>query len=264
MIQLIPLKYIPLISRGDDIPSHIKASLQRQRIKLHQNDILVIAQSIVSKSEGRIVELADVSPSPLAIEIAQKTEKDPRLVELILGESKKLIAIYDHHIITETHHGFVCANAAIDQSNSLGIGRVTLLPIDPDRSAKGYRNCLQELLGVAPTIIITDSHGRPFRNGAINVAVGLAGIDPLKSYIGRTDLYGYTLRTEVVAQADLLAAAAGLVMGESDEGIPVVLIRGYEFTSTNEGTANQLVRPEEKDMFRIAALKQLRPPKLRR
>jgi coenzyme F420-0:L-glutamate ligase/coenzyme F420-1:gamma-L-glutamate ligase len=257
------LKHIPLIARGDDIPLHIANSLKKQRIKLRQNDILVIAQSIVSKSEGRIVELADVTPSSMAVELAEKTNKDPRLVELILSESKKLVATSGNHIITETQQGFVCANAAIDQSNSLGIGRVTLLPIDPDRSAKSIRKGLQGHLGIAPSIIITDSHGRPFRNGAIGVAIGLAGINPLKSYVGKQDLYGYTLRSEVVAQADLLASAAGLVMGESNEGIPVVLIRGYPYTPT-ESTANQLVRSEEKDIFRVAAMKHLRPPKIRR
>ncbi|MHA1916900.1 MAG: coenzyme F420-0:L-glutamate ligase [Candidatus Ranarchaeia archaeon] len=255
MLEILEIKGIPLVMRDDNLATLILESLENQKIELRSKDILVIAQSIVSKSEGRVVELYDVAPSHLAKKIAKQTSKDPRLVELILQESKKIIAIKDNHIITETHHGFICANAGIDRSNSKGIGRVTLLPIDSDKSATMIRNDLLKQYGVSPAVIITDSHGRPFRIGAISIAIGLAGIESKKSFVGKQDLYGYTLKTEVVSQGDQIASAAGLLMGESDEGIPVVLIRGYDYKSS-ESSAGELIRPEEKDIFRLAAIKQ--------
>ncbi len=246
---VLPLLGLRIIHPGDDIGRCIYEVCQKTNFSLLEKDILVIAQTIVSRAEGRIVDLAKVVPSKKAEKLAKEINKRPELVEVILQASKCIIRAEQGHLIVETPHGFVCANAGVDSSNVPGENHVTLLPKDPDASAQRIRKRLQELFGVDVAIIISDTHGRPFRTGAINVAIGTAGLTPIRSYVGQKDLFGYTLRSSSIAVADELASAAELLMGEADEGIAVVIIRGYSYVSGTD-TAQILVRNPEQDIFR--------------
>jgi len=223
---------------------------QRAELALREGDILVVAQTIISRAEGRMVDLSRVVPSPRARRLAAQLGKRPELVEVILQSSRAVVRAEQKHLIVETPHGFVCANAGVDSSNVPGEDWVSLLPEDPDRSAREIRQAVREFFGVDVAVIISDTFGRPFRQGTINVAIGVAGIAPLRSYVGRTDLFGYQLRSTTVAVADELASAAELVMGEADEGVPVVIIRGYTYERDEEATAQHLIREPEKDIFR--------------
>jgi coenzyme F420-0:L-glutamate ligase/coenzyme F420-1:gamma-L-glutamate ligase len=216
-------------------------------VKLASGDILVVAHKIVSKAEGRIVRLDDVEPSPRAVELARELAKDARLVEVILRESRRVVRKGGNALIVETHHGFICANAGVDASN-VGLGQVALLPRDPDASARKIREEIEQRSGIAPGIIISDSFGRAWRLGTVDVAVGVAGLNPIKDERGTTDSYGYELRAAVAAVADEMAGAAELVMGKKDR-MPVVLIRGYEGKG-EDGSARELLRPEAEDLFR--------------
>lgn len=229
-------------------------SLTRMGIELQENDILVLAQKIVSKAEGRLVNLATVTPSSNAIELAQKTEKDPRVVELILQESNEIVRTRVGAIIVEHKLGFVCANAGIDHSNVAGDGDnqeefVLLLPVDPDQSAKQIRDAIKRKTSKNIGVMIIDSHGRAWRNGTVGLCIGLSGIPALIDERGWKDLFGYTLKITVVGIADELAAAASLMMGQADEGTPVVLVRGFPYKLT-EGSLKELIRPKDQDMFR--------------
>ena len=258
-IKIIGLKEIPFIRSGDNLPEIIMNSLDKNEITLQDGDILVIAQSIISKSTGRIRNLNKINPSERAIEICKKIapkakilglpEKDPKLVQAILDESKQLI-MSDHVLITETKHGFVCADAGIDKSNIGNQGFVSLLPVNPDKDAEKIRIALKNISKKEIAIIISDSFGRAFRVGAIGTAIGVSGINPISDMKGRKDLYGYELQTTVVGQVDSLAAAAQLVMGESDEGIPIILIRGYKFKPDENAAINSILRDKEIDLFR--------------
>jgi coenzyme F420-0:L-glutamate ligase/coenzyme F420-1:gamma-L-glutamate ligase len=203
---------------------------------------------VVSKAEGRVVCLRDVVPSGLAREFAETWGKDPRFVEVVLRESRRIVRMDRGMIIAETTHGFICANAGVDASNVPGEDRVSLLPVDPDASAARLRKALEERCGATLGVIVSDTFGRPWREGLTNVAIGVAGLDPLVSYIGQRDPHGHTLRVTELAVADELAAAAGLLMGKL-ERIPAVLIRGTHFP-TAEGRARSLVRSAERDLFR--------------
>ncbi len=238
-----------IIQDGDDVGTRICDTSRQSDFTFHNGDILVIAQTIVSRAEGQIIDLSTITPSPKANELADKLGKRPELVEVILQASKKVVRAEQGHLIVETHHGFVCANAGVDSSNVPDSNYVTLLPEDPDDSAEKIRLTIETQLGADVAIIISDTHGRPFREGAINVAIGVAGFIPVKSYIGMTDLFGYELRTTKVAIADELASAAELLMGESDEGNAVIVIRGYHFEK-GEGSSKMLIREEERDLFR--------------
>lgn len=249
MIQVSGLEGIPIVRRGDKIGSLIVRASRKQDIELESGDILVIAQAIISRAEGSIVDLRDVTPSKFAKDIAATMEKDPRKIEVILNASKSIVRMSQKHLITETHHGFVCANSGVDLSNVPGDGVASLLPVDPDKSAEDIRREIRELLGIDVAIIVSDTHGRPLRQGAIGVAIGTAGIMPLIDYKNRRDLFNYTLETTTIAVADELASVAELIMGESDEGIPVVLIRGYPYQA-GKGSALELIRPVEEDLFR--------------
>ncbi|MHA1712664.1 MAG: coenzyme F420-0:L-glutamate ligase [Candidatus Ranarchaeia archaeon] len=249
ILTIIPVKGLPLIRRKDDIAFLLVKALRDQSLILKPDDILVVVQSIISKSEGRVVDLSTITPSEKAREIAKQIDKPPELVELILRESKRIERLVPPHIIVETHHGFVCANAGIDASNSGGRNHVTLLPEDPDKSARLLQRNIKKLTGIEPGIIITDTHGRPFREGAVNVAIGVAGIPPVLEYIGRSDLYGYELRTTKVAVADEIAAAAELVTGESDEGVPIVIVRGLSLPK-GDYSIDTVIRSRDKDIFR--------------
>lgn len=247
-LELIGLEDIKDVGVGDSIGRLVCAACSRLKIDLRHNDVLVVAQKIVSKSEGRIVALDDVQPSARAVELARTLDKEPALVEVILGESLRVIRSGGRALIVETHHGFVCANAGVDQSN-VGLRQVTLLPKDPDRSARKIREEIHQRSGKNPAVIISDSFGRAWRIGTVDVAIGVAGIKPIKDERGLEDRYGYKLKAAVAAVADEIAAAAELVMGKRD-GVPVVVVRGYNVKKGEGGTAQELHRPEAEDLFR--------------
>jgi coenzyme F420-0:L-glutamate ligase / coenzyme F420-1:gamma-L-glutamate ligase len=247
-LELIGLEDIGHVGFGDSIGRLICEACERQKIELRNDDVVVVAQKIVSKSEGRIVALDDVQPSAQAIELARALDKEPALVEVILSESRRVIRTGARALIVETHHGFVCANAGVDQSN-VGLRQVTLLPKDPDRSAREIRKEIHRRTGGNPAVIISDSFGRPWRLGTVDVAIGIAGMKPIKDERGFIDCYGYQLKAAVAAVADEIAAAAELVMGKCD-GVPVIVVRGYDIEKKEDGTAKELHRPAAEDLFR--------------
>ncbi len=238
-VELTALDGIGEVHPGDDLGAAIAAALAAAGIGLEPDDVLVVTQKIVSKAEGRIVELASVEPSPRALDWAARWKKDPRQVELVLRESAEIVRWADGGlIIARTRHGLVCANAGVDLSNVTDGGTATLLPLDPDASARALRHRLRELLGVAPGIVISDSFGRPWRNGIVNVAIGVAGLDPLVDLRGTPDAQGRIMQSTVIAVADELASAADLAGGKT-AGRPVVLVRGYASPgSVTAGTAD--------------------------
>ncbi len=247
-VEIIPVEGIPAIFPGDPLAERIFEAAQAMGLEFQSGDILVVCQKVVSKAEGRVVPLAGVSPSPFASRLAASCGKDPRLVELILRESTRLIKTAQGHLICETGPGWVCANAGVDESNSVAEQVAVLLPEDPDRSAGMLSEALSALSGVPLAVIIGDTFGRPWREGLVDVALGAAGIGSLMDYQGRTDLIGRPLKHTVVAVADQLAAAAGLVM-EKDRGIPAAVIRGYQGRG-GRGCGADLVRPAHSDLFR--------------
>lgn len=253
-LTLTPLQSIPLIRHGDDLADIVADALLKNNIALEDQDILVFAQKIVSKAEGRTVNLATVTPTPRAIELGAQIDKDPRLVELILCESNEVLRTRPGTIIVEHKLGFICANAGIDHSNVAGAGDaseewVLLLPLDPDLSAERLRSEIQSRTGKRIGALIIDSHGRAWRNGTVGVAIGLAGMPGLEDLRGRRDLFDFTLRITQVGAADELAAAASLVMGQADEGTPVVHVRGFPYP-LREGSLKELIRPKDQDLFR--------------
>jgi coenzyme F420-0:L-glutamate ligase / coenzyme F420-1:gamma-L-glutamate ligase len=253
-LVLTPLPGFPLVQPGDSLARLILNSLQVGGISLLDGDILVVAQKIISKSEGRLVNLAQVSPSARALAVAGWVEKDPRLVELILQESREVLRTRPGAIIVEHRLGFVCANAGIDHSNVKGEGSqdeewVLLLPEDPDRSAENLRRSLEGDAGVRLGILIIDSHGRAWRTGTTGVAIGLSGLPGLVDLRGQMDLFGYQLRITQVGAADELAAAASLVMGQAAEATPVVHVRGFPYP-LREASLGELLRPKNQDLFR--------------
>jgi coenzyme F420-0:L-glutamate ligase / coenzyme F420-1:gamma-L-glutamate ligase len=247
-LWLRPLRDIPFIQPGDDLVSIILASLERTGWALQNGDVLVLAQKVVSKAENRIVDLAGVTPSSRAVELAAEVDKDPRLVELILSESKAVVRLRPDVLIVEHRLGFVMANAGIDRSNVNGGEQALLLPLDPDRSAAEIRRAIGARTNVDVGVLIIDSFGRAWRNGTIGTAIGASGIPTLLDLRGRPDLYGRPLETTEVGWADELASAASLMMGQASEGRPIILVRGV--TEAGEGFAADLVRSKEKDMFR--------------
>ena len=253
-LTLTPLQGLPLVQPGDDLVGMILKGLKAAAIDLQDGDILVLAQKIVSKSEGRLVNLVSVLPSNKAVEYAALTGKDPRLVELNLRESRSILRTRPGTMIVEHRLGFVCANAGIDHSNVAGEGNpdeewVLLLPEDPDASARELRHRLGAESGKKLGVLIIDSHGRAWRLGTVGVTVGLAGVPGLVDLRGKEDLFGYQLRITEVGIADELAAAASLVMGQSSEGTPVVHVRGFPYP-LRESHLSELLRPKEQDLFR--------------
>ena len=245
---------MPLIRHGDNLADIIVHALQKNDIVLEDHDILVLAQKIVSKAEGRAIDLVSVTPSPQAAELAERTEKDPRLVELILRESRDVLRTRPGTIIVEHRLGFVCANAGIDHSNVAGTGDaseewVLLLPAEPDHSAEQIRKEILSKTSRQVGILIIDSHGRAWRNGTVGIAIGLAGLPGLQDLRGEEDLFGFTLQITQVGVADELAAAASLIMGQAAEGTPVVHVRGFPYP-LREGSLRELLRPKEQDLFR--------------
>ena len=263
-LTLTPLQNIPIIRRDDNLADIIACALDGNKIQLEDNDILVLAQKIVSKAEGRTVNLATVTPSQHAAELAEQTQKDPRLIELILQESNEVVRTRTGTIIVEHKLGFVCANAGIDHSNvnPPGISEVSedfknladedwvlLLPQDPDLSSRKMRDEIKSQTGKNIGVLIIDSHGRAWRNGTVGIAIGLSGLPALEDLRGKQDLFGFTLRITQVGVADELAAATSLMMGQAAEGTPVVHVRGFPYP-LREGSLKELIRPKEQDMFR--------------
>ncbi|MCX8203421.1 MAG: coenzyme F420-0:L-glutamate ligase [Nitrososphaeria archaeon] len=247
-VEVIGLR-LPLVKEGDDLAGLIVSAAEELGVGLRTGDVVVVSQVVVSKAEGRVMPLASIEPSERALRIARVTGKDPRHVEAVLRESAEVLRIRgDGLIITETRHGLVCANSGVDLSN-VGEGNVALLPVDPDSSARRIRERIRELKGVDVAVVVSDSHGRPFRRGAVNVAIGCSGIEPILDLRGRPDLYGRVLQSKQICVADEIASAAELVMGNADEGIPVAVIRGYPHTRSETG-ASAIVRPREEDLFR--------------
>ncbi len=239
---------VPEVRAGDDLAALLVDALRRLGLRVEPGDVLVVTQKVVSKAEGRIVDLATIEPSPLAREAAARWGKDAAMVEVVLRESRRIVRMDRGVIISETRHGFVCANAGVDASNVPGDRHVALLPLDPDGSAAKLRAAIGAAMGVAPAVIISDTFGRPWREGTTEVAIGVAGMPPARDYTGVRDPFGYEMRTSVIAVADELASTAELVCGKV-ERIPAALLRGFA-PGEGEGTAQDLVRDPERDLFR--------------
>ncbi len=246
-IEVIPLAGIPEVSKGDDLSSLIFDSLRASGLPLEHGDVIVVKHKIVSKAEGRIVRLSSVVPGRKARSLAKREGKDPRLVELMLRESVRVVRAAHGVIITQTSQGFVCANSGIDQSN-VGRGFVALLPEDPDRSARLLRRSLERRIGKRLAVLVTDTFGRPWRLGQTDVAIGCSGIAPLVSYAGKKDRFGYLLRVTEPSVADEIAGAAELAIGKL-KGIPVAVVRGADYVR-GEGGVKSMLMPPERDLFR--------------
>ena len=247
-VRIIGLQGLPNITPGMELGQVIVETARGQDLTFTSGDIMVVTQKIVSKAEGRLVDLHTVTPSPFAVQIAKVQDKDPKIVEVVLRETKRVVKMAQRTIISETRHGFVCAHAGVDESNVAGEGTVALLPVDADASARRLRQDIQARTGVEVAVIISDTFGRPWREGLVNVAIGVAGLEPLKDYRGLPDTEGRILKVTSLAVADELASAAELVMGKLDR-VPVAVIRGYAYPP-GDGTATQLVRAPERDLFR--------------
>ena len=244
-VRVIPLPGVPELEAGDDLGRLLAEACGRVG-GIEQGDVVVVAQKAISKVEGRIVQLSEIEPSQRATELAGH-EGDPRHVEVILRETAEVVRSRPPLVISETHHGFVCASAGVDESNAKGPGTVILLPVDPDASAAALRARLEELTGIAPGVVISDSFGRAWRQGTTDVALGVAGIVALRDLRGSTDAVGYELRSTMIAVADEIAGAAELVMGKANQ-IPAAVVRGV--AAAGDGRAADLVMPRDRDLFR--------------
>ena len=242
-MRVLAVEGIPEVRPGDDL-----AALVADAADVHADDIVVVTHKIVSKAEGRLVDLRTVEPSALAKAYSARYGKDPRQIEVVLRESRRIVRMDRGLIISETHHGFVCANAGVDASNVPGDEVVCLLPVDPDASSARLRERLAQRVGSDLAVIVSDSFGRSWRDGITNVAIGVAGMRPLADYRGKTDPHGFPLEASVLAVADELAAAAELVMGKT-AGIPIAIVRGYPYERA-AGTGRALIMPPERDLFR--------------
>ncbi len=247
-VSFTAIEGIPLIREGDNLPALIAEAVRAGGMTFERGDILAVCQKIVSKAEGRVVELADIEPSALARAFAAQYEKDPRAVELVLRQTSRIVRMDRAVLIVETGPGWVCANAGIDESNSMADGRAILLPEDPDRSAAAIRAGIKRLTNVDIAVLVTDTFGRPWRDGLTEVCLGISGMNPMLDLRGSTDLSGRELHHTVIAIADEIAAGAGLLMPKAG-AIPVVLVRGYPY-EPSEASARMLIRPAEADLFR--------------
>ena len=247
-IEVSGVEGLPEIAADDDIARQVFDAATQQGDPLVDRDIVVITSKIVSKAEGRAIELDDIEPSAFAVSWASKWDKDPRVVEVVLRESKRIIRQIGPVLITETHHGFCCANAGVDQSSSGANGRVLVLPEDSDASARRFRSRFAEL-GVDVAVVISDTFGRPWREGQTDIAIGVAGLHPLHSYIGEVDPHGHEFRVQEICVVDELTAAAELVKGNTSR-VPVAVIRGYEWTTDDSASMAPVLRDSERDLFR--------------
>src|SRR5262245_35470324 len=245
--EVIGVEGIPEVRRGDDVAGLIATASARQGTPLTSGDLVVVGQKIISKAEGRVLDLAAVTPSTIATAMAAGLGRDPRLVEVVLRESRRVVRMDRGVLITETHHGWICANAGVDQSN-VDLGWVVLLPEDPDRSARQLRDGLRARIGADVGVVVSDTFGRPWREGLTNVAIGVSGLAPLLSYLGEPDSAGRALQATILAVADEAAGAAEPVMGKLSR-IPVAILRGFPYTVTEEGS-KPLLRDPARDLFR--------------
>lgn len=244
-VSFIAVQDLPEIRPGDDLAAFILKALDGQALS---GDLLVVTHKVVSKVEGRLVRLDQIEPSPLAVDYGHRWDRDPRHIEIVLRESKRVIRMADGGlIISETHHGLVCAHAGVDLSNVDGGETACLLPLDPDASARGLHEALSRALGFSLPVVISDSFGRPWRNGILNVAIGLAGLQPMTDYRGSTDRAGYELKASLMATADALAAASELVTGKCD-AVPVVLVRGFVYQA-GHGRGSELIMEPSRNLF---------------
>ena len=251
-IKIIGIENIPLIEEGDEIAALIADAMNKENVDIEDGDIFVIAETIISKAEGNKINLKTIKPTQEAFDIAEKTGKDPHVVEAILQESAEILKVGPDFIISETKHGFVCANAGIDESN-VEDDMATPIPEDPDKSASHIMKEIKTLSGKEVVVIISDTQGRAFREGAIGTAIGISGMDAIWNRKGEKDLYGRELQTTSIAVADELASAASILMGQADEGIPVVVIKGVSYVKelkNNNSTVKDLIRPKKYDVFR--------------
>lgn len=248
MISIIGLTKIPLIEKGNDVGKIIVTAAEEEGVEIMDGDVIVVTQKIVSKAEGRVICLKDIEPSEFARQVAAQMNGDPRHIEVVLRETNRIVKMRDGHLIMETKHGFVCANAGVDRSNIKDEGMVSLLPEDPDESARRIRDKIRELTKKNIAIIITDTWGRPWRLGQVDFAIGVAGMNPFMDYRGDVDMFGYVLKVTIIALADEIASAAELVKGKS-KGIPVAIVRGYDYPK-EEGCARDIIRPILLDLFR--------------
>ncbi|MCS6883305.1 MAG: coenzyme F420-0:L-glutamate ligase [Oscillochloridaceae bacterium] len=248
-VRIIPVRGVGEVRPGDDLARLLLTALDANGQLLAPGDVLVVTQKIVSKAEGRLVDPAQVEPSAFARQVAAQGRKDAAYYEVVLRESRRIVKMANGVLITETPHGLICANSGVDESNVAGGQIVSLLPEDPDASAARLRAAIREAAGVTVAVIISDTFGRPWREGQVNVAIGCAGIAPLIDYAGATDPYGYTMQATLIAVADELASAAELVMGKID-GVPAAIVRGYAYTPSEEATARRLIRDPRFDLFR--------------
>jgi coenzyme F420-0:L-glutamate ligase/coenzyme F420-1:gamma-L-glutamate ligase len=248
-VEVFPVTGLPIIKEGDDLALLICQAAEKQGLPIQNGDVIVATHVIVSRAEGNVVDLETVTPSEFAKTVANTTGKDPRLVEVILRESRSIVRMRDGKLITETKQGLVCANSGIDQSNVPGDTVVAPLPEDSDQSAQRIRQKILELTKKDVAVIVSDTHGRPLRQGEINIALGTSGFEPLRDRRGEKDLFGYTIRIKRTAIADELASAAELVIGQTNEGIPVAIIRGYPYPKSETANATKMIRPAEEDLF---------------
>jgi len=249
VVQIIGVKGLPIVKEGDDVAKLICDAAKQRGNPVQDGDIIVVTHVFASRAEGSVINLDTVVPSEFAKAWAQKFDKDPALVEVVLRESKRIVRMDDGKLITETKHGFICANSGVDRSNVLGERNVALLPKNPDSTARKIRRRIAKLTGKDVAIIVSDTHGRPLREGEINMAIGVAGINPIRDRRGETDLFGYILKIKRTAIADELASAAELVIGQANEGIPVAIIRGYPHSRSEKAKATELIRPKREDLF---------------
>ena len=248
-LSILPLTGVPMVRPRDDLAALLFAACDRNGLACADGDVLVVCQKVVSKAEGRLVDLRQVTPSAFALQLAAQTDgKDPRVIEVILRETKRVVRMDAGHLIVETGPGWVCANAGVDESNSGDPNIVVLLPTDPDGAARQIAAAARARYSATVAVIVTDTFGRPWRQGLVDFALGVAGMSALLDLRGSSDLDGRTLKHTVSAQADALAAAAGLVMRKGD-AIPAALIRGYEFTP-GDGSGTELLREKQFDLFR--------------
>lgn len=244
-VELIPVEGFPEVGPGDDLAGMVVRAVERT---LRDGDVLVVTHKVMSKAEGRLVDLRTVEPSALAKGYAAEHGKDARQIEVVFRESRRVVRMDRGVVISETHHGFVCANAGVDASNVPGEDTVCLLPLDPDASAAKLRDALSERLGVEVPVVVSDSFGRAWRFGITDVAIGVAGMNPLADYRGQNDPHGYPMEASILAVADEIAGAAELVMGKTD-GVPLAIVRGYDYRAAS-GSGKDLLMPPERDMFR--------------
>ncbi|MCW4015825.1 MAG: coenzyme F420-0:L-glutamate ligase [Candidatus Bathyarchaeota archaeon] len=248
-VEIYPVTGLPIIKKGDNLALMICQAAEKQGTPIQNGDVIVITHVVVARAEGNVVDLKTVNPSKFATSVAERTNKDPRLVEVILRESKSIVRMSKGKFITETKQGLVCANSGIDQSNVPGHTVVALLPEDSDQSAQTIRQTLNKISKKDVAVIVSDTHGRPLRQGEINIALGTSGFEPLLDRRGKKDLFGYTIRVKRTAIADELASAAELVIGQTNEGIPVAIVRGYLYPKSETSTAKKLIRLPEDDLF---------------